>query len=229
MERVTLPNRLKKIADFISHAATVADIGCDHGLLGAALLTEGRAKRVIACDISAASLQKARTLAGRLGLGAMEFRAGDGLAVLEPGEADVIVVAGVGGMLIVDILRRGDAVARTAEKLILMPHRNAYDLRSYLYENGYNIKDEALAEEQGRYYNVICARRGKALEPDAFMLGVGRRLIEKKDPLLRGYLEKEIETGNKILKRALHGKENNDYCAAVELRIKKMEELLKCL
>lgn len=226
----TLPHRLRKIAELIGTADTVADVGCDHGLLGAALLEDGRAKKVIASDISIASLQKARFLAEGRGLsGRMEFREGNGLSVLAPGEADVIVLAGMGGMLMADILRNGDETAKAAGKLVLLPHRNVYELRGFLCGNGYEIVTEGLAREQGRYYNVMHVQAGQSPPTGDFWLRVGNKLLENGDPLLRGYLEQEVKTTKSILHRAVQGKDTGDYCDSLVEDIRKMEDLLKCL
>jgi len=85
---VRLGPRLQAAANMICRAGTVLDVGCDHGKLAAALLAQGRAARVIAMDISAPSLEKARLLAARHGLeGRMETRLSDGLSAAAPGEA----------------------------------------------------------------------------------------------------------------------------------------------
>ena len=95
---VHLRPRLNRALDMLRGSQTVADIGSDHGRLAVALLQQGAAERVIACDISAPSLEKARALCGRCGLGGrMDFRVADGLGGLHPGEADALVMAGMGG------------------------------------------------------------------------------------------------------------------------------------
>ena len=97
---VHLRPRLSRALDMLRGSQTVADIGSDHGRLAVALLQQGAAERVIACDISAPSLEKARALCSRCGLGGrMDFRVADGLGGLRPGEADALVMAGMGGLV----------------------------------------------------------------------------------------------------------------------------------
>ena len=91
--QVHLRPRLAVAAAYLSGAGTVADIGCDHGRLAVALLQQGAVRHVIASDLSADSLQKARALAARCNVGenALSFFVSDGLSHLTPGEADALV------------------------------------------------------------------------------------------------------------------------------------------
>ena len=96
--------RLRRIVQLAKPADTVADIGADHGYTSRAMLEWGIARRVIATDISVASLKKARELLAEERLdGRAECRVGDGISVLRPGEAQGIVISGMGGPLILRI------------------------------------------------------------------------------------------------------------------------------
>ncbi len=225
-----LQNRLRVIVDCIDNAHTVADIGCDHGYVAKSLIDEGRARRVVACDISEKSLEKATQLIKHAGLEqAVETRRGDGLAPLESGEADVLVIAGVGGLLIEKILARDMEKARRARGLVLSPNNNEAKLRRFLAENGFVVTDEKLALEDRRYYQVICAVDGDARpETDDFYYYVGRRLIENKDENLDGFLCKEIARLDGIIENAALAKDTN-HVEALRARKKRMAEVLECL
>ncbi len=224
-----LTPRLRAIVDMVEGAQTAADIGCDHGYVAGALLEEGRAKRVIACDISEKSLEKAAKLAILSGLeGRMETRLGNGLAVLQEGEADTVIIAGMGGMLIRDMLERKPKVAESVKRFVLVPHKNEAELRAYLFECGYEITDEALAVEEERYYQIICARpRGGEGKQDEFYHYVGRRLIEKQDPSLDGFLRKRIAETEKIILGAAGGRDTAEYVRGLERRVQRMREVLE--
>ena len=100
-----LTDRLQMLADEVQKGETMADIGTDHGFLPLYLWENGISPHVIMCDISEPSLAKAKAAAGAYQFGQeLDFRAGDGLAVLAPGEIDAVVIAGMGGLLIRDIL-----------------------------------------------------------------------------------------------------------------------------
>lgn len=223
--------RIEKIISYIQHADTVADIGCDHGYAALGLIEQGRAKNVIACDISGPSLKKAAQLAKEHRItDRMEMCLGDGLQVLEPGEADTIIIAGMGGMRICSILEQGRNVAEQAKLLVLSPNRNEYDLRKYLCERGFSAVEEGLAHEHGRYYQIICAvPSGETRPQEDWDNYFGKLLIERKDPLLKGFLDKKISELGSVLKKAENGKGTEAYLADVIERKRRLEEVRKCL
>lgn len=154
--------RLQAAAQLIGRAHTVADIGCDHGRLCMALLQSGQAAYAIAADISADSLEKARRLGDYVGLGPrLETRLGDGLSVLQPGEADVVVLCGMGGQLIARLLEQARPPLRGAAMAVCQPMRGVEELRRYLFRQGYRIREEKVVLEQGRYYQLFSVEPGR--------------------------------------------------------------------
>ncbi len=142
-------------------AKAAADIGCDHAYVPIRLIEDGRAERVIAADMNAGPLGIARENIGRRGLtDRIETRLGEGLSVLSPGEADVIIIAGMGGEMIETILRRDEETAKRA-RLVLQPMNSQYELRKFLILNGYEITAEDIAVEGYKVYNIIEAREGR--------------------------------------------------------------------
>ncbi len=155
---VHLTPRLSAALDMLRGYETVADVGCDHGRLTAALLQQCICKHIIASDISEDSLQKAVQLIGHIGLrDRVTFRVGDGLSVLQPGEVNAIAMLGIGGTLMARILDAApkELLQRTA--LVLQPMRAQEDIRSYLYLRGYYIEDDRLIAEGKRIYQVFRA------------------------------------------------------------------------
>ncbi len=205
--RIHLHPRLAKAADMLGPCGVAADIGSDHGRLAVSLLQQGRAERVIAGDISAASLEKARALAALCGVtDRLNFRVSDGLEALEIGEAEGILLAGMGGLLMARILQEGEAAARSARRLVLQPQGNAAELRAFLYQNGYAIEDEAIVLDNGRYYQLIAARSGRPRHlPPAWPQGyleLGPVAYEGQDPLLLPLARKYRAGHQKRLQRA---------------------------
>ena len=157
-----LSKRLESILNLLPDAECIADIGCDHGRLSAELLSRGKAKKVICSDISAPSLAKAQKLAEERGLSEkMECRLGSGLKVLKIGETDAAVIAGMGGPLIVEILKDNEDIAANISVLVLEPNIYPDRVRRYLTENGWIIEKEDLILEEGKFYPVLRAVRGK--------------------------------------------------------------------
>lgn len=177
--RPRLAELLKMIAGH-----TVADIGCDHGLLCEALLLQGH--HVIGTDVSQASLDKARhRLKNHT---RFEARKGDGFDPLNHGEADCVVIAGVGATTITGILQRAGNKAHDT-LLILQPMQDTAQLRGYLKQNGFGLLQERLIREDRRYYPIIAAQYGKGLlqYPDWMQEG-GPLLMQQRHPLLNEYL-----------------------------------------
>ncbi len=162
-----LDARLAAAAAFVRPGHTAADIGCDHGKLSAYLAATGRCPRVLACDVREGPLQKARRTCAPWA-DRVELRRGDGLAVLAPGEADDIVVAGLGAETIIEILAAAPWVLDGSVNLVLVPATKHGLLRRWLAHNGFALAGETLCNAAGRWYAVMDARyTGQKREPDA--------------------------------------------------------------
>ena len=134
----------------------IADIGTDHGLAAIALALDGSFTRIIATEKNHKPLDKAVQNAKLHKVAHLiDFRLGDGLTVLEPGEAEVIVINGLGGVLMTELLEACPQVAQTSRQIILQPIQAAPQLRRYLLSHGYHIREERLAVEKDHVYEII--------------------------------------------------------------------------
>ena len=159
-----LSDRLQRIADRIERGETMADIGTDHGLLPIYLTENGISPKAVMTDISEPSLMKGReNLAGSMpdGHETVDCRTGDGLSVLAPAEVDVIVIAGMGGRLIRQIMEADMALTRSFAKFILQPRTKQGELRRWLLENGFAIIHEDLVHEGRHIPEIITAVHGE--------------------------------------------------------------------
>lgn len=195
--RISLRPRLETAVGLLGRANVLADIGCDHGRFSAAVLQRGLAESVIASDISAPSLQKARQLAEICGFSdKMDCRISDGFSAYKKGEADKAVVLGMGGEVIAEILSGADELARSLDRIVMQPMRGEAELRCYLYSNNYCIVDEAVVFDGGRYYQLISAKSGKPQSvPSCFNEGFfqfGAEAFKKRDPLLLPLMERYL-------------------------------------
>lgn len=186
-----LPERMKKIVQQVSENSIVADIGTDHGLIPKYLLEKRRIKYAIASDVSGGSLEKARMLFKMSGLDCKtDCREGYGLSVLKPYEADEIVIAGMGGILIAEIIKRGMEVVFSCHSLILQPNTACPELRSFLNENGIGIFDECLVEERGKFYEIMVVR------PEPSPISFENFYISgywKRDEVFYSYIRKKLK------------------------------------
>lgn len=186
-EKPDMGPRLRSIAALVPEGcACLADIGTDHGYIPVSLLLAGRIGRAVAADIGAPPLDHARRTARQYGVAEnLDFRLGDGLSVLEPDEADVIVIAGMGGDAIAGIL---DAApwSRAGPLLLLQPMSKAEVLRTWLPLNGYVVVHEELVQDKGVLYPILAVRGGD-MPPASDAQAWGGFLLEK-DPLWGLYI-----------------------------------------
>lgn len=156
-----LSKRIYKLAELVNDGSIVADIGTDHGYVPMLLLKEGKTPGVIMSDISQDSLSKARDTFMQTGLiyktREEDFRVGDGLSVIDPGEVDEVIIAGLGGHTIAGILALDEGKARSFKRLILQPRKHSGSLRYYLCTHGWEIESENLAPEGKFACEIITA------------------------------------------------------------------------
>jgi len=158
MRTIKLPARLQTIACFIEEGAAVADIGTDHGFLPVFLAQTGKARRIIASDMSAGSLSAARRSAEKYGVSDMiEFVVAPGLNGVSAGDVDTIVIAGVGGETVISILEEAPWT-KTGKKLILQPQTKKEELLGFLKEKGFELQESASTQDRGRTYFVFVAQ-----------------------------------------------------------------------
>lgn len=145
---IRLSQRLQRMADLVIPGGVIADIGTDHGHLPIWLFEHEICPGVILTDISEDSLSKAKGYAGAFQFGgAVSFRVGDGLAVLAPSEAETVVIAGMGGKLIRDIMAEDPAHTATFRRFILQPRTASGSLRKYLLEQGFLFLHDDVVKE----------------------------------------------------------------------------------
>ena len=205
---VHLSPRLDAVLHMLEGADTVADVGCDHGRLTAALLQQGICRHVIASDISKPSLEKARYLISYIKKDDLvSFRLGDGLNVLKPYECDAIAILGMGGTLMCKILEKCDVPLMGARSIVLQPMRAQDDIRSYLYKHKYRIIEDKIVLDHGRYYQIIKAEPGITSDtiPNEFPMeffDVGYKTFSDRDPLLVNLCEQQLHSHCKMLPSA---------------------------
>jgi tRNA (adenine22-N1)-methyltransferase len=197
---MNLSPRLKKIADFVPINSIVADIGTDHGYVPKYLIDKGISKLVIATDISRGSLQKTIDYIREENLeDQIEARLGDGLEPILPFQADTGVIAGMGGLLIVEILEKSMAVAKSLNRLILQPMVGSVELRRFLHGAGFQIIDEDLVKEGDKYYEIIVAKVGLQKFANEFDYEISPVLMKKGNPLTKEMVETRLSIHEKIM------------------------------
>lgn len=206
---IRLDERLQCAFGMLRDLPAVADIGCDHGKLTAALLLDGGCERVVAGDISPDCLAKTREIIRRYGLqDRAQVRLGSGLGVLAPGECQGAAILGMGGELMVELLASSPDVAAAMERLVLQPMSGVEELRQWLYENRYHVIEDKLVPLGKRWYQLLCVRKGQAPDPwpSGFPGGcwlAGYRTFADRDRLLIPYCREQLMKRQTRLKQAV--------------------------
>ena len=190
-----LSKRLKTVADLVTPCEKVADVGTDHGYVPIYLVKENICQFAYAMDVNEGPLNIAKSNIANEGLeDSIETILSDGFDNFGDRDADSVIIAGMGGDLIVDIL----AHAKDFDELILSPHKRPDLVRKYLSDNGYKISDEKMVEDAGKYYSVIKAVKGES-EYDEVQLEFGPILLNEKDETLKEYLDIQLNKFGRII------------------------------
>ena len=153
--KIPLSNRLLACCEFVNRGDRVADVGCDHGYLSIHLLTQGIAKSCIASDVAEGPLQSAQRNAHKYGVKKkMEFYLSDGVRNI-PRDFDTLVCAGMGADTMMSILDAAPWLKDSKYRLILQCQSKRPELRKYLYQQGYAIRRETLAQDGKFLYTVM--------------------------------------------------------------------------
>lgn len=197
-----ISKRIEFIMENLENVETLADIGTDHGYVPLMALERQICNKAIACDINKDPLDKARLNAILEGVGdELEFRLGGGFEPLNVNEVNEVVIAGMGGNLIRDILEADIEKVKSVDYLILVPAQNPEVLREYLYKNNYEIIKEDLCFDEGIYYELFKVRRaeGHATELDSIYYEISPVLLRSRNPLMKDYLQFKLNEYNRIL------------------------------
>ena len=145
----------------------------------------------------------------------ISLRLSDGLDGLQAGEADVVLIAGMGGPLTVRILAAGEEKLSDVKALVLQPQSEIGDVRRYLSMHGWRILRENMVLEDGKYYPMMEAERGQ--EPlSRLQLQYGPRLLEERHPVLLQYLRHEERTLLMVLKKLKELEKTSDEDRSLE-------------
>ncbi len=158
MREKKLSERLAAVAEVIPACECLSDIGCDHAYLSIWAVENVVAKSAIASDVRPGPLARARKNVERVGLGdKIAIKQFPGAEGLTPGEADCILISGMGGHLTSDIISESEEVFKKAKTLVLEPQSDMYLVREKLRELSFVITGENYVEERGKSYQVIKA------------------------------------------------------------------------
>lgn len=196
-----LSGRMRLLASKVTEGNRLADVGTDHGYIPIALVLWKRIPSAVAMDVNRGPLERAKEHIRTYHLETLiEVRLSDGLERLRPGEADTVLIAGMGGALTVRILSRGADCLDEIKELILQPQSEIRLVREWLYQNGFRIEEEDIIFDEGKYYPVIKAVHGQAEIPDEAALCYGEVRLQRSPDVLASFIAGELEKNEQILK-----------------------------
>ncbi len=235
---IKLSKRLQAVADLVTEGSRVCDVGTDHGYIPIYLVGVHKIPSALAMDVNEGPLLRAKEhIAAQNMTDAVSTRRSDGLKALMPDEVDSVVIAGMGGGLMIRILEEGAEKLATVRELILQPQSDIALVRKYIRTHGFAIVAQDMVYEDGKYYVMFRCVHADMCEndlsveekPDTGKLALydryGRQLIEAKHPVLVDFLKKE-ETQLLRIQSSLKKTEKTD---AILSRQNEVSEKLKMI
>lgn len=224
-----LSRRLKTALSMLEPCRCLADIGSDHGYLIVSAIKTGVARRGVAVEINRPPYEQTLRTVELYGLtDSIDVRLGDGLQPLRQGEADALVVAGMGGGTIAGILATGRDRLGAIRQLILQPNVDAAQLRTQLLRDNFVIVDELLVEDGDFIYQVIKAQPGQETqEYSALELEYGRIILKGGSILLNMVIKRDILHWEKVLSELNKAKSEDAVHkrGQIERRIRELKEV----
>ena len=225
-----LSQRLSSVASMVTAGNCLADVGTDHGYVPIYLYERNIIPQAIAMDVNKGPLERAALHIAESGAKEkIETRLSDGLTALKPGEADSIVIAGMGGPLMVRILSAHPEVTASAKELILQPQSEISEVRIWLYEQGYEIVEEHMVFEDGKYYPMFKAVRNPQVKKlTELEYKFGRLEVLKEPEILKAFLVRELANKQAICQKLKEEttEKSKDRAKEIQALIKELETML---
>lgn len=198
MREKKLSKRMQAVADLVTPGLRVADVGCDHAYVSIYLVEQEIASKCLAMDVNKGPLERAQVNIRAHGLeDRIETRLGSGLEPAVPGEVDAVLMAGMGGILMRDLLQTSREVSQSLQEWVLQPQSDIDLVRRYIRESGFRIVEENMVEEDGKYYPMFRAIPGQETAEELPWQQVydlyGKLLLTGRHPVLKEFLEQGKE------------------------------------
>ncbi|MGG7147336.1 tRNA (adenine(22)-N(1))-methyltransferase [Clostridium butyricum] len=226
-----LSKRLNWILNIMDKCDVIMDVGTDHGYIAIELIKRNLADKVIASDINKDPLNKAKLNVSLEGLSnKIELRLGGGLTPVKENEVNGVLIAGMGGNLIRDILENDIKKVKNMDYLVLQPAQNPEVLREYLYISDYQIIDEDVCFDEGKYYEVfkVKYKENNSTKLENIFYEVSPMLLNKKSDVFKDYLYEKIDKYKKVKSFI---KDNTEHALSrkkeLDSKIEIIENLLK--
>ena len=217
-----ISNRLKLVASFVDDNSYVIDVGCDHALLSIFLVKTKKNIKVIASDVNEGPLESARKNIKLYNVeDKVEIKLGDGIKNIND-KVDTIVISGLGGETIIDIIKEDIERLKNIKSMILSPHSDLYNVRKEITKLGYKIDKEAIMYDQKKPYVIINFIKGKETYTDDELF-FGPILLKEKNEFFYKFYQEINKKNKEVIKKIPI---NNVLHRELELTITRIDNIL---
>jgi len=219
-----ISNRLKLIASFVDDNSYIIDVGCDHALLDIFLVENKKNVKAIASDINKGPLESAEKNIKKYNLeDKIEIKLGNGITTIND-EVDTIIISGLGGETIIDILKEDLNRLKNINKMIISPHSDTHLVRKEIVKLGFKIENEIFTYDQKKSYEIIKFIKGKKIYTEEELFFGPINLKQKNEYFYKYYRELNNKL-KKILKTIPNT--NKNKVNKLKDKIKRLDEILK--
>ena len=244
MGSVQISERLKSLCNMVTPGKRVVDVGCDHGFVSIYLVQQGICPGALAMDVRSGPLSRAKEHVAEYELAEyIETRLSDGLLSYQAGEAQSLICAGMGGRLMEKILTESREKAKSLDELILQPQSELREFRVFLKQEGYELLDEHILCEEGKYYflmkvqpsnkTTVSISKGTAENAndgsvydkviagesnEELSLRYGELLLKRRDPVLKEFLLESLQNMQQIEQNLMKNENERARCRLEEIR-----------
>lgn len=219
--------RLLDIISLIDENKKVIDIGTDHGLVPLYLAKNGISKEILATDISEKSLDKLKSALTPELENKISTKVTDGFTGIDSEDNQVAIIAGMGANTIIDIIDQSFDFAHNLDYMILASNINTEKLRKYLNNNNFEIINDFLTYDNGKYYDIIKSKAGRGKNLSVGEMYYGKDDIVNKSNLLKEKLDMDYKKNTAFKRAILENSKDKKSLTRIEERLCAIEEIRK--
>ncbi len=226
-----LSNRLATLTKYVPQGSRVIDVGTDHAYVPIYLIKNNIVTSCMATDINKGPLIKAQQNMDKYRISNIKLKQTSGLQGVTEEDGNVIMISGMGGYLIIDILKAAMPLVKAVNRLILQPQQDIDQVRKFLHGNGFKIITEDFAKDDDKYYTILIVEKGEEMYDKEYEYLYGKCLIEKKLPLFKEWLIKKVEKLEEIKKhlKEKQGEQPSARILELDKEILQIKEVIVCL
>lgn len=228
---IQLTPRLNMIAQQVTQGSKVADIGTDHGYLPIYLIKNEISDYVIASDVNEGPIKSAKMNVVKYKCKNIVTRLGSGLETITPGEVDTVIIAGMGGILITELLEAKPQTTQSIGEFILQPMQAQGVLRRYLVDKEFKIEKDILVKEDHKIYEILVAKKGKQIVENEIFYDIGFHIGSNPKELAVEFLNNKINKEKRIIQQieAANRHTAEKIYNLSKRKLNALQEVLRCI